>query len=155
MVTAVVRTVDNTRANSDNKLSATETPTDHNVVEPTFSNTPSCTDTWVRGQFDPPTHTYRYTLTLGNTPACGQVTWNFSNLTEGKNCAFSISSPEQQAFSLNFIDSNGNQKDHITVNGFMFTRENDIKQVQLDLSDQSNKTLTLEGMVYSDCYGIK
>jgi len=156
MFTDAVRAAGSSTINTINDVN--HNPSRNNVVEPKFhTDSPAinggpCDDTLVKGRFDPPTHTTFYNLTVGGAPeACNEsVTWNFSNRTVGKNCTFSIS-PLSQAFTLNFIDSNGNQIDSFTtVPGSVMNRsEQDVKKVELDFSSLSDITLQLGGIWYN------
>ena len=145
MFTDAIRLAGSSTVNSGNN------PGTNNVVEPRFvqrhsgtTNQP-CTDTWGNSSID----TTFYTLTVGETPAfCEKVTWNFSNRTVGQDCTFFIK-PLNQRFTLKFIDSNGTKHSVTTTHSSTLRhQENDVKQVQLDLSNQSNTTLTLGGMRY-------
>ncbi|HWS84391.1 MAG TPA: hypothetical protein VN207_09055 [Ktedonobacteraceae bacterium] len=127
------------------------------MARPKFSSRRStlshpCTDGMVNGPFDPETNTNFQILRVGGAPGfCREkVTWNFSNRTVGKDCTFFIS-PLSQTFTLNFINSSGQQIDSVitTPSAIMRWQENDIKQVQLDLSNQSSRTLTLGGIRYN------
>jgi len=156
MFTDAVRTAGRSTTNTINDVN--HNPSSRNVVEPKFHtdstaiNGGPCDDTLVKGRFDPRTHTTFYNLTVGGAPeACNEsVTWNFSNRTVGKNCNIHIS-PLSQNFTLNFIDSNGNQIDSFTtVPGSVMSRqENNVKKVELDFSSLSNITLQLGGIWYN------
>lgn len=153
-----VRAVGGTTSNTFNNSGTTNNRTD-NVVEPRFSerhdvDPQRCTDTFVRGAFDPPTNTTFYQLTTGSAPAfCrDKVTWNFTNRTVGQNCTFYIS-PLDQTFTLNFIESDGTRHSITTIPGrIMHTQQNDIKQVQLDFSTLANVTnKPIGGIWYNNC----
>ncbi len=156
MFTDAVRAAGRPTTNTINDVN--HNPSSKNVVEPKFHtdstaiNGGPCDDTLVKGRFDRPTPTTFYNLTVGGAPeACNEsVTWNFSNRTVGKNCNFHIS-PLSQNFTLNFIDSNGNQIDSFTtVRGSVMSRqENNVKKVELDFSSLSNITLQLGGIWYN------
>jgi len=136
-----------------------------NVVEPKFghrhsnTNAHPCTDTWVKGSFDPPTNTTFYTLTIGTAPAfCEKVTWNFSSRTVGQDCTFFIKNLGQR-FSLKVIGSSGQQTASVSMSGNAMDQwqANNVKQVQLDFSNLSGwslasggkRALTLGGIWYN------
>ena len=155
--TDAVRAADSSTVNSSNRAGSTNPRTD-NIAEPKFilrRNTSAhpCTDQWTLNSFDPSTNTTFYTLKTGGAPAfCEKVIWNFANRTVGKDCDFLIS-PLRQTFTLTFINSSGQQVDSsATIPGYItLWHENDIKQIQLDFTGQSNATLLLGGIWYNNC----